>query len=95
MTEDDVLGLIEHEIKLAGSQKDYAAKVGVSPAFVSAVTRGITPPSEKLLKPLGLRRVTTYEIAEQPSDSAFDPTSGAVAAGGARLPAAARRGQPA
>ncbi|MBS1028759.1 helix-turn-helix domain-containing protein [Gluconobacter albidus] len=62
----DVFGAINRAIMSAGSQKDFAAKAGVSSAFVSRVMHGLSAPSPKLLKAAGLRRVVSvhFEFVE-------------------------------
>ena len=93
MTEEQVRealrGLVEKE-RSAGA---FAEKCGVSPTFVSRVLSGRDPPSAKLLAPLGLRRVVTYEIAEASSASALDPTSGGGAGGRSASPGATPHGR--
>lgn len=44
-----------------GSAAEWARRNGFSRAYVSAVLRGITDPSPRLLQALGLVRVVSYE----------------------------------
>lgn len=47
----------------AGGQKEMAKKLGVAVSFVNAVIHGNKPPSDRILKELGLERVTFYRAA--------------------------------
>jgi predicted transcriptional regulator len=47
--------------RCAGKQAALAHEAGVSEAYVSRVFAGDYPPSEKLLRLIGCRRVTAYE----------------------------------
>jgi hypothetical protein len=58
MTLDDVLRLLAADCYTAGGQHDWAKAHEFSPAFVSAVLNKRKPPSERLLRALGLERVT-------------------------------------
>jgi hypothetical protein len=46
--------------KAAGSQKAWAEKHGVSPAYVSDVINALRPPGQSILDALGLVRVVRY-----------------------------------
>lgn len=60
----DVLALLRKEAEAAGSQKELAAKLGVTAQYVSDVLNGRREPGESILKPLGLRKVINYEESE-------------------------------
>lgn len=60
MTADDVRRLIERKCREAGGQKAWADQIKVSPTFLSEVIRGDRAPSQRILEPLGLKRVTVY-----------------------------------
>ncbi len=56
----DILRVIREEVDRAGSQKDLAARIGVSPTYISDVLNERKEPGEGILEPLGLERVVTY-----------------------------------
>lgn len=56
----DILRVIRDEVNRAGSQKDLAAKLGVSPTYISDVLNERKEPGQGILEPLGLERVVTY-----------------------------------
>ena len=61
LTLKDVLALLRKEADAVGSQKELAAKLGVTAQYVSDVLNGRREPGEAILKPLGLRKVISYE----------------------------------
>jgi transcriptional regulator with XRE-family HTH domain len=42
-------------------QKELAAELGVTPAFLCMVLKGKRPPGRKILRALGMRKVVSYE----------------------------------
>lgn len=60
MTAAEVRVLIKARCEAAGSQRKWAKSVKLSPAFVNLVLQG-QEPSDAILKPLGLKRVVSYE----------------------------------
>lgn len=63
MTKEHVLSLLRREVQRAGSRKAYAKHIGVAESYVGYVLRGKVEPGPKILEPLGLVRVTSYEPA--------------------------------
>lgn len=61
LTLQDVIELIRGEAEKTGSQKELAKKLGVSAQYISDILNGRREPGDAILKPLGLRKVTTYE----------------------------------
>lgn len=86
MTADDVRALLQAKVDAVGTVKGWADANSVSPTFVGDVLKGYKQPSDAVLKPLGLRRVVTYEREEASSVVASDPTSGVDAGGGRNSP---------
>lgn len=60
-TLDELISLLEIEVKQAGSQKEAAAKLGVSAQYLGDVLSGKREPGKKILDPLKLRKVIKYE----------------------------------
>lgn len=60
ISEDRVLDMVRLGIKVEGSQKAYAARVGISESYLSDVLKERREISTRILKHLGLERVTTY-----------------------------------
>lgn len=58
----DVCRLLRAECRTAGSQKAWAERHGVSPAFVCDVLNARREPSGAILSALGLVRVVKYAI---------------------------------
>jgi len=65
-----VYGRIRIAINKAGTQKAWAEEIGVSPQFLNDVLHGKRQPSDRMLKPLGIIRQTTYSVEEEPTDAA-------------------------
>lgn len=61
LTLHDVIKMIRGEAEKVGLQKDLAKKFGVSAQYISDILNGRREPGDAILKPLGLRRVITYE----------------------------------
>ena len=57
MSIEDVLRLLDQRIEEAGGVRAFAREIGVSPSYVSAVTWQKTPPSDRLLGAIGVRRI--------------------------------------
>jgi len=57
----DIYGAIRRACAAAGSQAAFAARAGVSQAYVSNVLNGRKPPSEALLSAIGWRRRVVLE----------------------------------
>jgi len=62
LTLPDILNLLRREAEKEGSQKELAARLGVTAQYVSDVLNERREPGESILKPLGLRKVISYEI---------------------------------
>ncbi|MFJ7437333.1 helix-turn-helix domain-containing protein [Methylorubrum thiocyanatum] len=60
LTHDDVRARLSTAIREAGSQKAFAARAGVSAAFLSDVIRGNRAPGERVLAAIDLRRVERF-----------------------------------
>lgn len=60
---DEVRRRLRIAIYADGNQKDFAARMGVSPAFVSAVLAGRKSPTPAMLALIGARRVAVYAEA--------------------------------
>lgn len=60
LSQDDVVMILKRETDKAGSQKAYAAAIGVSAQYLSEVLAGTRAPGEKILKALGLRKIVVY-----------------------------------
>ena len=65
MNIDVFIWYLKSEIEIAGSQKAFAARLGISEQYLTDILKRRREPGEKILKPLGLRRVVTYERIEQ------------------------------
>lgn len=65
MNIDVLLYLIRLEVEAHGSQKALAKRLGVSEQYLTDVLKRRREPGEKILKPLGFKRVVTYERIEQ------------------------------
>lgn len=61
MTVDKVRSILKHECSMAGSQAAWAAKAGVSPAYVSDTLNGRNEPGPALLAALKIRKTVVYE----------------------------------
>lgn len=60
LTSAGVRKVIRRACKAEGSQKAWAAKHGISQAYLSDVLLGRREPSPAILRPLGLERATVY-----------------------------------
>ena len=60
----DALARLEAAIAADGSAAAWAARVGISSAYVSDVRRGVRQPSPSVLQALGLQRVVSYRDEE-------------------------------
>jgi hypothetical protein len=60
MTYDRLIQVLIQACKEAGGQRAWAARHGVSPAYVGDVIHGRRAPTDAVLKPLGLRRDVVY-----------------------------------
>jgi hypothetical protein len=61
MTLDIVMQRLRGAIAAAGSENAWAAENAISQTYVNYVMRGVIKPGPKLLKALGLKKVTSYE----------------------------------
>lgn len=64
LSSDDVLRMLFDRCLREGSQKLWAERHKISPAYVSDVLRGKRDPGESILKALQLKKVVTYDYAE-------------------------------
>jgi len=62
MTKVELILLIKDKAREAGDQKTLAAEWNVSEAYLSDVINGRKEPGEKILTPLGVKQVVTYEF---------------------------------
>lgn len=53
-----VLAALREAVDAAGSQRTYAARIGVSQAYLGDVLHGRRSAGERVLSALGLRRIT-------------------------------------
>lgn len=56
----DALQRLEAAIAVDGSAAAWAARLGISSAYVSDVRRGVRQPGPSVLQALGLQRVVSY-----------------------------------
>jgi len=93
MDADGVRDLMREQIAHHGSMKAWAKRIGTSLTWVRDVLECGKEPSAAILRPLGLRRVVTYEIDGTTRAASPDPTS---AGGGpvAASPVATGQSQP-
>lgn len=56
----DVVAQLRDAVHLAGGQKQYAKAAGISPQFLCDVLNGRADMTDRVLAPLGLRRVTVF-----------------------------------
>ena len=61
MTLDKVMQRLRGQIAEAGSETSWAATHGLSQAYINYVVRGAAKPGPRILKALGLKKVTSYE----------------------------------
>ncbi|HZH32779.1 MAG TPA: helix-turn-helix transcriptional regulator [Pyrinomonadaceae bacterium] len=59
-THEELIKEIRRQIKEAGTQREYAALVGISLNTLSKVLRGKEPPGFQLLTHLGVETVVCY-----------------------------------
>lgn len=64
----DVSCLLRKACDAAGSQKAFAWKIGVTPAFVHRVLNANAAPSQVILDALGLKKVTRYVPVSKSTD---------------------------
>lgn len=60
MNEQDIREHLRIAVLTAGSQKAFAARHGISPAYINDVLQGRREPGEKILAAIGFERVVTY-----------------------------------
>lgn len=65
ITIDNVLAKIQAAVSAVGSQRQYAKQIGVSTAYLNDVLNRKREPGEKILHPLGLRKVVIYKEASE------------------------------
>ena len=65
MNPDVFIYYLKQKIFQCGSQKAFAARLGISEQYLTDVLKRRREPGEKILKPLGFRRIVTYERVEQ------------------------------
>jgi hypothetical protein len=64
MTLDQVLERLQASVKRAGSQREWARKVGVSEAYLSDVLLRRREPGPAILEPLGIHVEPIYRLTE-------------------------------
>jgi hypothetical protein len=57
---DTILYFLQLGIENAGSQKEYANSLGISPAYLNDVIQGRREPGEKILRAIGLEKRVSY-----------------------------------
>ncbi len=62
---EDVCRILRCSIKAAGNQTAWAKQFGLERSNVSQTLNGKRPPSKRLLKILGLQRVTAYRMIKR------------------------------
>jgi transcriptional regulator with XRE-family HTH domain len=62
LTRFDVLAQLRIRINIAGSLRQYAKALDVSPAYLSDVMRGNRDPGPKVLAALGFRKCVTPAV---------------------------------
>lgn len=72
---DDVLRILFDRCLREGSQKLWAERHKISPAYVSDVLRGNREPGDSILKALQLRKVVTYDYAEAVERQVSEPVA--------------------
>lgn len=60
LTPKQALAVLRARIERSGSAKAFAEEIGTTAAYVSTVLHGQRPPSDTILKELGLTRATVY-----------------------------------
>lgn len=60
MTQHGMIRLLKREVERIGSQVEYAAKLGISPQYLSNILQGHRGPGSDVLKALGLERRVLY-----------------------------------
>lgn len=58
VSNDEAIEALKSAVAAAGSAKAWAAAQGLSPQYVGEVLSGRRQPSDRVLGPLGLQRVT-------------------------------------
>ena len=58
--EDEVRGLLKRHIEEIGTQREFAARMGVSEQFICAVLKGRKRPTAEMLECIGARRGNCY-----------------------------------
>lgn len=72
ITEQDFYNLLMTAVTKAGSQKAYAAKIGVSGSYLSDVLKARRAPGMQIMRDLGYRRAVVY-IPEQAAPQKNSP----------------------
>jgi hypothetical protein len=54
---EDVLTRLDEHIARAGGVRAFARQIGVSPQYLSAIRGRNTPPSDRVLDAIGVRRI--------------------------------------
>lgn len=67
MTEDDVRQMVRDDMLIAGctTQQEWALKNGISQQYLSDFMTGRKAPGPSILRALMLKRVVTYEAADE------------------------------
>lgn len=60
----EVLDALREAVNASGSQRTYAARIGVSQAYLGDVLHGRRSPGERVLSALGLRRLVIIAALE-------------------------------
>jgi transcriptional regulator with XRE-family HTH domain len=63
MDSNDVVLALCELVDAEGSQQAFADSIGVSQSHLSDVMRGRREPGAKILRAMGLRRISRYEAA--------------------------------
>ena len=60
----DIYGAIRRACRDAGSQQAWAMSIGISPQYLNDILMGRKEPTDRVLAPLGLKRVTVFVRAK-------------------------------
>lgn len=65
LTIENVIDRLRREIEAAGSQRQFAQKIGVSAAYLNDVMNRKREPGDKILKAINLQKVIVYKAGER------------------------------
>lgn len=65
MNEQEVLNRLRDSVNAAGGQREFARKVGLTPAYVNDVLHRRRALADRILAAIGVERKVTYEVTYQ------------------------------